>query len=139
MNKTSSALQLLLGPDRRRIVAPDRKTIEDSLRALEQDKNGWVTLSWSNCGYVTAMPCVTEGFKIEIENGSIAFHSRIDGNPLSLQEVILVFAAFAVNDPTWIDAYAWEQVPLKEIDFCKSPDDTVQGKGIWGYSYSPYG
>ena len=137
MNKTSAALQLLLGPDRRRIVAPDQKMIEDSLRALEQNKSGWATLSWSNCGYVTAKPCVTKGYKVEIEDGSIAFHSRISGNPLSLQEVLLVFAAFTVKDSKWMNKYTWEQVPLKEIDFCKSPDDTVQGTGIWGYHYSP--
>lgn len=130
MNTLVTGLELLLGPDRRCIVSPDRKTIEDALRAMGQDKDRWATLSWSFCDYVAATLCDAGGFNIEIEFESRDFHNRIKGNPLPLQQVIPIFDAFARKDSKWMDTYVWEQVPLKEIDFRKAPD-TLQGKDVF--------
>ncbi|MDD2706880.1 MAG: hypothetical protein PHV34_02635 [Verrucomicrobiae bacterium] len=58
----------------------------------------------------------------EVQMGSLDFHHRISGVPLPVQEVILIFSAFAMKETQWMDRYAWEKVPLKEIDFKKAPD-----------------
>ncbi len=122
-----TALELLLGPDRRKIVAPDRKMLEDSLCALKQDENCWATLSWGISDYITVTPSAVGRFNVEVELGSPDCHNRISGDPLSLQDVILIFLCYAGKDPRWMDKYAWERVPLAKIDFRKAPE-TLQGK-----------
>ncbi len=123
----SPGLELLLGPDRRKIVSPDEQKIEVSLSALPPDENCWATLSWGINNFVTATACVAGGFRVEVELGSIDLHNRISGDPLPLREIVPIFICFARKNMRWMDAFEWERVPLRDIDFRKAPD-TLQGK-----------
>jgi len=122
-----TGLELLLGPDGRKIASPDQETTAKLLCALPPDADRWATLSFGISFYVTATPCPAGGFAVEVELGSRDFHNRISGEPVSLQEVLVIFTAFARKDQTWMDQYQWERVPFGEIDFRKAPD-TMQGR-----------
>ena len=122
-------LQLLLGPDRKKVASPDSAAIEAYLRSTLEQEKSWVTLSGGISNYVTASRMPEGGFVVETEIGGRDFHNRIVGEPLALDAVILIFQLFAQENTDWMDDFEWERVDLSEIDYRKAPD-TVQGRLI---------
>lgn len=119
-------LELLLGPDRRKVASPDDAAIEAALRSTGAQAGAWATLSAGVSNYITATRAPDGGFVIEREVGGRDFHSRIAGEPLPLHAALLIFQLFAQGEVNWTDDFSWERVSLNDIDYRKAPD-TIQG------------
>lgn len=120
-------LELLVGPDRKKMSNPNDATIEKALMTLTPSENSWLTLAWGITEYIIASGCKEEGFIIELERVSRDFHNRIMGNPIDYRTTIQILKLYAQKDLDWAEKYNWERVKLNDIDYRKAPD-TIQGK-----------
>ena len=89
---------------------PNSLEIEDLLRTLDGESNGFAILSESDLVYVQAAGGRETGLAVEYQDGTTDQHYTSAVGGASLHEVVEAFRTYAVGDGRWKMMFKWEKL-----------------------------
>lgn len=92
------------------IQDPNTLEIEDHLRTLDGESNGYAILSQSELSYMQAAGGCETGLTVEYQDGSTDQHYSSAAGGASLHDVVEAFRAYAVSDDRWKTMFEWEKL-----------------------------
>lgn len=96
----------------RTIQDPNTLEIEDHLRTLDGESNGFAILSQSDLSYIQVAGGCETGLSIEYQDGSTDQHYASTAGDASFHDVVEAFRAYAGGDDRWKTMFEWEEIDI---------------------------
>lgn len=101
---------------------PNEAEIEKAVKYIEQAPETWITLSRGMADFITVITNEQGGFTVEYEVGGRDYHQRVDGPPLSTEQVLEILVPYSLErDCRFYENWDWQRVPISEIDLRQAP------------------
>ena len=97
------------------IKHPNESEIEQAIKTLVPDDDGFAILSHDEMTYIQSTRSSNFDFELEYQAGDTDQHFRVS-EPVPLDNVVEAFKYYARNDPKWKTEFNWERQAIGTVD-----------------------